>query len=128
MSRQATADKTFVHLVDTYLDRVYRYLCNLTRDDDVARDLSHEAFLKLRKQVDKGTEISEAYVFTTARNTALSSWRKNKREEDKRETWDLVLGEHCGLDGVSDLGCADDYELTLYSVAQVPAGGNLDNR
>ncbi len=89
MSPQATADQVFIHLVDTYLDRVYRYLCNLTRDDDVARDLSHEAFLKLRKQVDKGTEISEAYVFTTARNTALSSWRKNKREEDKREAWGL---------------------------------------
>jgi len=77
----------FVHLVDTYLDRVYRYLCHLTRDDDAARDLSHETFINLRKQLDNGAEISEAYVFTTARNAALSNWRNNKREESKREAW-----------------------------------------
>lgn len=89
MTRQPTADQNFINLVDTYLDRVYCYLCNLTRDDDAARDLCHEIFLKLRKQVDNGAEISEAYVFTTARNTALSSWRTNKREADKREAWGL---------------------------------------
>ena len=87
MTRQASADQIFVHLVDTYLGRVYRYLCHLTRNDDEARDLSHETFIRLRKQVDQGTEISEAYVFTTARNTALSHWRSHKREENKREAW-----------------------------------------
>ncbi len=87
MTRQASADQIFVHLVDTYLDRVYRYLCHLTRNDDEARDLSHETFIRLRKQVDKGAEISEAYVFTTARNTALSNWRSHQREENKREAW-----------------------------------------
>ncbi len=87
MTRRTTPDQIFISLVDTYLDRVYRYLCNLTRDDDTARDLCHETFLRLRKQVDRGTEIAEAYVFTTARNTALSSWRSDKREESKREAW-----------------------------------------
>ncbi len=87
MTRPATPDQRFVELVDTYLDRVYRFLCNLTRDDDLARDLSHETFLRLRKKVDRGSEIAEAYVFTTARNTALSHWRSNKREESKRENW-----------------------------------------
>jgi len=87
MNRLPTADQMFVHLVDTYLDRVYRYLCNLTRDDDTARDLSHETFINLRRQVDKGAEISEAYVFTAARNSALSNWRSNQREESKREAW-----------------------------------------
>ncbi len=87
--RAKSPDQIFVHLVDTYLDRVYRYLCNLTRDDDAARDLSHETFLRLRKQVDKGTEISEAYVFTTARNTALSTWRNDKREATKRDAFQL---------------------------------------
>jgi len=87
MTLKATPDQIFVQLVDTYLDRVYRYLCNLTRDDDIARDFSHETFLRLRRQVDKGTEISEAYVFTSARNVALSNWRNEQREENKRESW-----------------------------------------
>ena len=87
MTRHTNPDQIFVDLVDTYLDRVYRYLRNLTRDEDSARDFSHETFLRLRRQIDAGQEISEAYVFTTARNTALSGWRSDKREEDKRAAW-----------------------------------------
>ena len=87
MTRNSSPDQIFVDLVDTYLDRVYRYLCNLTRNPDTARDLCHEVFLNLRRQVEAGTEIAEAYVFATARNTALSSWRNDKREESKREAW-----------------------------------------
>ncbi len=89
MARHTPPEQTFVDLVDLYLDRVYRYLRNLTRDEDLARDFAHETFLRLHKQVAGGTEISEAYVFTTARNTALSHWRSDKREEDKREAWGL---------------------------------------
>lgn len=80
-------DRLFVELVDRYLDRVYRYLCNLTRDDDLARDLCHETFLNLRGQVDSGTPVAEAYVFTTARNAALGRWRRERREADKHEAW-----------------------------------------
>ncbi len=87
MTRPTTPDQIFVTLVDAYLDRVFRYLCNLTRNDETARDLCHETFLCLRKQVDQGQNIAEAYVFTTARNTALSNWRSDKREESKREAW-----------------------------------------
>ncbi|MBU8870395.1 MAG: RNA polymerase sigma factor [Gemmatimonadales bacterium] len=87
MTRHSNPDQTFVDLVDTYLDRVYRYLHNLTRDDDSARDLTHETFLRLHRQSKSGVEISEAYIFTTARNTALSNWRSNKREEAKRHAW-----------------------------------------
>ena len=54
MTRKSTPDQIFVQLVDAYLDRVYRYLCNLTRDDDTARDLCHETFLRLRKQAALG--------------------------------------------------------------------------
>ncbi len=94
MTLRKTPDQIFVDLVDAYLDRVYRYLSNLTRDEDVARDLCHETFLRLRKQVDQSTEITEAYVFTTARNTALSKWRSEKREESKREAWGLECKTH----------------------------------
>ncbi len=87
MNRQFTPDQIFVQLVNTYLDRVFRYLVNLTRDQEVSRDLCHETFLNLRKQVDQGTNVGEAYVFTTARNTALSRWRSDKREESRREAW-----------------------------------------
>ena len=55
MSRLTDPDKTFIDLVDRYLDRVYRYLRSLTRDEDSARDFSHETFLRLHRQVTGGT-------------------------------------------------------------------------
>ncbi len=89
MNRLTDFEKIFVGLVDRHLDGVYRYLFNLTHNEDQARDLSHETFLRLRQQVFRGMEISEAYVFTTARNSALSQWRSDRREETKREVWGL---------------------------------------
>lgn len=84
MIRSTTADQAFIELVDRYLERVYRYLRNLTRDEETARELAHETFLSLRPVVDAGEPPSEAYVFTTARNAALSKWRRRQSEERKR--------------------------------------------
>lgn len=85
MTRPTTTDQAFCELVDRYLDRVYRYLRNLTRDQEAARELAHETFLNLRGQLDAGKSPSEAYVFTTARNAALSAWRQRRNENRKME-------------------------------------------
>ena len=83
MALPTTKDQAFIELVDRYLERVYRYLRNLTRDEETARELAHETFLSLRPLVDAGKPPSEAYVFTTARNTALSNWRCRQSEDRK---------------------------------------------
>ncbi len=87
MSRRKKTDRMFVHLVDEYLNHVYRYLSNLLHDDEAARDLCHETFLNLRRHVSMDKEISKAYVFATARNEAISYWRRKKREGTKLEAW-----------------------------------------
>ncbi len=133
MTRHTDPDQTFVNLVDTYLDRVYRYLRNLTRDADLARDFAHETFLKLRKQVAAGQMISEAYVFTTARNTALSHWRSDKREEDKRAAWGqsgsqmnlshpaslVVERQELGQALETALGCLSEDQRTVFLLSEV---------
>jgi len=85
MPLTTTTDQAFIELVDRYLERVYRYLRNLTRNEESARELAHETFLSLRRRVDDGKPPTEAYVFTTARNAALSNWRRNQSENRKRE-------------------------------------------
>lgn len=93
MTPTSAQDKAFIELVDRYLDRVYRYLRNLTRSEDAARDAAHEAFIKLRERLQQGEQPQEAYVFATARNTALSHWRAARNEVRKRET---AAGIWCG--------------------------------
>jgi RNA polymerase sigma-70 factor (ECF subfamily) len=85
MTQTTTTDLAFRKLVDRYLERVYRYLRNLTRNEDTAKELAHETFLRLRRGLDAGKPPSEAYVFTTARNAALSNWRRSQSENRKRE-------------------------------------------
>ena len=86
MAGTADTDRAFADLVDRLLDRVYRYLRNLTRSDDDARDLTQETFLKLRRRLTAESSPSDAYVFATARNTALSDWRRRQRRPDGAST------------------------------------------
>lgn len=85
MPRPTRQDLAFIELVDRYLERVHRFLCNLSRDREQARELAHETFLRLRKGLDPDQPPGEAYVFTTARNAFLDSWRRRRSEERKRE-------------------------------------------
>jgi len=85
MSGPSHQEQAFVELVDRYLDRVFRYLRNLTRDDERARELSHETFIRLKAGLASRGSLSEAYVFTAARNTALSAWRRHQSESRKQE-------------------------------------------
>lgn len=86
MAGTADTETAFVDLVDRLLDRVYRYLRNLTRSDDDARDLTHETFLKLRRRLTTSSVPGDAYVFAAARNTALSAWRRRQRHPEGAST------------------------------------------
>lgn len=84
MSHPTRQDLAFIELVDRYLERVHRYLCNLTRDPEQARELAHETFLGLRRRLDPDRPPTEAYVFTAARNAFLDSRRRRRSEARKR--------------------------------------------
>ncbi|MBD3337030.1 MAG: sigma-70 family RNA polymerase sigma factor [Candidatus Eisenbacteria bacterium] len=66
-----------VLLVERFADRIYRFLLSLTGDEDMARDLTQETFLKLhRSRGPDDPAAAAAYVFAAARNTALSRLRR----------------------------------------------------
>jgi len=110
MTTTQNQQQAFVDLVDRYLERVYRYLRNLTRSEDAARDAAHEAFVKLRETVERGARPTEAYVFATARNTALTHWRLARSEDRKRRELALArdgaVGVWCGAGVAASPGLA----------------------
>ncbi len=66
--------------VDDHADGLYRFLLKNIKDEDVARDLVQESFMKLwekRKNVEgiKG----KSYLFTTGYHTMIDHIRKNKK-------------------------------------------------
>ena len=77
-------EDAFARLVDRDLDRVWRFLRSLLRDPDLARDVAHETFLRLRGALDASKEpdglLRPAYVFASARNTAMSHLRRTRTQ------------------------------------------------
>ena len=63
-----------------YFEDVYRFLLSLSKNKDIAQDITSETFLKVinnTKKIEKSTNI-KAYIFTIAKNTYINYYKKNK--------------------------------------------------
>ena len=66
--------------VDEHADGLYRFLLKSIRDEDVARDLVQDSFLKLwQKHKEVAYPKSKSYLFTTGYHTMIDHIRKNSR-------------------------------------------------
>ncbi|MBU0742884.1 sigma-70 family RNA polymerase sigma factor [bacterium] len=82
-----STEDAFARLVDRDLDRVWRFLRALLHDADLARDIAHETFLRLRgamaegrARIDRDGLPHAAYVFAAARNAAMSHLRQTRTQ------------------------------------------------
>ena len=100
--------------VDEYSDGLYRFLLKNIKDEEVARDLVQESFMKLwikRKEVEDVK--SKSYLFTTGYHTMIDYIRKNSRNV----SYDTVEYREESYDkGYSDLK-----EILNEAVEKLPA-------
>lgn len=70
----------FEETYKTYFQNVYRFACSLTPDRDLAEEVTQETFLKAMQAIDRfdGQKDILAWLFTIARNTYYSHYRKQK--------------------------------------------------
>ena len=63
-----------------YFEDVYRFLLSLSKNKDVAQDITSETFLKVINNSNKieKTRNIKAYIFTIAKNTYINYFNKNK--------------------------------------------------
>ena len=67
--------------------RLIGYAASILRDQDRARDVTQDTFIKLYSQdPDKVSEALKAWLFTVCRNRCLDILRKEKRMETKTNT------------------------------------------
>ena len=66
--------------VDEYADGVYRFIIHHIRDEEKAKDIVQDTYIKLWEKV-KEVEYSKSrsYIFTTAYHTMIDAIRKNKK-------------------------------------------------
>lgn len=69
--------------VDNYADGVYRFILKSLKDDEWARDIVQESFVRLWEKVkDVNIEKAKSYLFTTAYHTMIDFIRKNSRFDE----------------------------------------------
>lgn len=72
----------FEQLVVRYQRKLQSFVFRMLGDDQSAADVAQESFINLYKTIDRvdSTKKFSSYVFSIARNTALSHIRKTKKE------------------------------------------------
>ncbi|MSR52721.1 MAG: sigma-70 family RNA polymerase sigma factor [Gemmataceae bacterium] len=83
-SAQAGDRSAFATIVDRYWERLYRWLCRLTRDASTAEDITQETFLKAFAAIQRfqaGSNL-KAWLFRIAHNSFVNQRRaiKNNRK------------------------------------------------
>lgn len=81
----------FEETYKTYFHNVYLFVCSLTPDRNLAEEVTQETFMKAMDSLDRfdGKKDVLAWLFTIARNTYISHWRKQKYLSD------VPLPERC---------------------------------
>lgn len=89
----------FQRLFDTHFDELARHAYRYVQSIDEAKDLVHDAFVRLwsrRDEVDFETSV-RAYLFATVRNLAVDHLRRRRREERWRERSRHIAGSAGGV-------------------------------
>lgn len=72
--------------VDLYADGIYRFILKNIRDEDKAKDVVQDTFLKLWEKVaGVSYEKVKSYLFTTAYHTMIDGIRKDSRQTELTE-------------------------------------------
>ncbi len=72
--------KEYNNCVDLFSDRVFRFIVKSVKDEDMAKDIVQDTYLKLwEKHENVDFDKAKSYIFTAAYHTMIDYIRKNKR-------------------------------------------------
>lgn len=106
----------FQHLFEHHFAELYRFAYRYVRSAETAKDLVHEAFLRLwqqRAQVDLSGLTARSYLYTIVRYQALDHLRRRRVEERWQREYVAPRVTHQGTASVPD----PDQELTNKEIA-----------
>ncbi len=99
--------------VDDYADSLFRFIVKNIGDEEQAKDIVQDAFLRLwNKRHDVSTEKTKSYLFTTAYHVLIDVLRK---EKNKQKFMSSNQMEKEAVNGFSDVG-----EIIQDAVALLP--------
>ncbi|MGG3888785.1 RNA polymerase sigma factor [Metabacillus fastidiosus] len=74
----------FEEIYREYFQAVYLFIKSLSHDESIAEEITQEAFFKALKAIEKfdGSRDIRAWLFTIAKNTYFSYYKRKKRQID----------------------------------------------
>jgi RNA polymerase sigma-70 factor, ECF subfamily len=110
----------FNRLVERYWDRLYRWLCHLTRDRHTAEDLTQETFLKALGAVQSFRPGSNfrAWIFRIGHNNFVNQKRSEKRTKHQLPE-DAAAPDAGGVEMTTEK--REVLEVVSKAVADLPA-------
>lgn len=72
----------FSKVYEEYFMDIFKYICSLSGDTNLSEEITQEAFAKAFRSLDSfdGSKDIRAWLFTIAKNTLFSYYKKHKRE------------------------------------------------
>ena len=113
---EAPAAIAFRRLFEAHFDELYRFAYRYVQSAETAKDLVHEAFLRLwrqRSQVELGGPTARSYLYTIVRYQALDHLRRRRVEERWRREYVTPLVTEQG----AALAADPDQEFTARETA-----------
>ena len=81
--------------VDLYSDNLYRFILKNIKDNDTAKDIVQESYVRMWERVKEiSYEKAKSYLFTTAYHTMIDHIRKNQRLTSMEGTYDSKYQDH----------------------------------
>lgn len=78
--------KEYNTTVELYSDNVFRFILKNIRDEEKAKDIVQDAFVKMWQKAEEITaEKAKSYLFTTAYRTMIDLIRREKKQGDWNE-------------------------------------------
>lgn len=110
-----TDDKEkFEKLYIKYRSKMYYVAMSVLHDRYDAEDALHNAFIAVAKNINKIANINSdettAYLFRTAKNTALNVYSKKKRQAER----EILVDNYCDIDNISDGELIGEAEKTQF--------------
>lgn len=89
-------NESFDQIYQAYFDPVYRYALSLSRDPDLAEEITQETFFKAMRSLDsfRGESSIKSWLCSIARNLLIDHQRKKKKQpiEDAQNLPDTAMG------------------------------------
>ena len=99
--------------VDKYSDNLYRFILKNIKDDDKAKDIVQDTYVKFWEKKDDVDEAKiKSYLFTTAYHTLIDVVRKEKRQANFNN---VKVENYSTTDTYSDL-----QEILLEAIDKLP--------